>query len=211
MKAVKPLVLVLGIKVMEVRLVTKVGVRNDVNSGVNVTGDCLYNERVADAEVTTDITSYGLSHEFLDSKGRKLDITALGLDRELANVNVLNRWMDVKLKVLGRKDGDGRKTLRVGRKNKVDDMGRGFRRNNRESMRMFSRHHLDPVILLTGPSRLNKNVDSGVFRPLLSLRDDNVTFTLEIEIEVLAMAKFEGERCIGGENLGSIVVPDNVD
>lgn len=37
MKAVKPLVLVLGIKVMEVRLVTKVGVRNDVNSGVNVT------------------------------------------------------------------------------------------------------------------------------------------------------------------------------
>lgn len=83
--------------------------------------------------------------------------------------------------------------------------------NNRESMRMFSRHHLDPVILLTGPSRLNKNVDSGVFRPLLSLRDDNVTFTLEIEIEVLAMAKFEGERCVGGENLGSIVVPDNVD
>lgn len=145
MKAVKPLVLVLGIKVMEIRLVTKVGVRNDVNSGVNVTAvaiisktthcsrsnysrDCLYNERVADAEVTTDITSYGLSHEFLDSKGRKLDITALGLDRELANANVLNRWMDVKLNVLGRKDGDGRKTLRVGRKNKVDDMRRGFRR-----------------------------------------------------------------------------------
>lgn len=78
-------------------------------------------------------------------------------------------------------------------------------------MRMFPRHHLDPVILFTGPSRLNKNVDSGVIRLLLSLRDDNVTFTLEIEIEVLAMAKFEGERCVGGENLGSIVVPDNVD
>lgn len=157
MMAARALVLVLGIKVMEVvlafpgirgraiRLVVRREERNNVNSSVNVTAigivskimhcgrpnysrGCLDNKSLADVEVTTDVTSYGLSLELVDSEGRKLNITALGLDRELANVNILNGWMDLKLKVLGRRDGNGRKTLLVGRKDEVDDMRRGLRR-----------------------------------------------------------------------------------
>lgn len=157
MMAARALVLVLGIKVMEVvlafpgirgraiRLVVRREERNNVNSSVNVTAivivsktmhcgqshysrDCLDNKSLADVEVTTDVTSYGLSLELVDSESRKLDITALGLDRELANVNILNGWVDLKLKVLGRRDGNGRKTLLVGRKDEVDDMRRELRR-----------------------------------------------------------------------------------
>lgn len=157
MMAARALVLVRGIKVMEavlafpgmrgraIRLVVRREERNNVNSSVNVTAieivsktmhcdpsnysrDCLDNKSLADVEVTTDATSYGLSLELVDSEGRKLDITALRLDRELANVNILNGWVDIKLKVLGRRDGNGRKTPLVARKNKVDDMRRGLRR-----------------------------------------------------------------------------------
>lgn len=155
--AAKALVPVLVIKAMEVvlafpgirgraiRLVVRREERNNVNSSVNVTAiaivsktmhcgrshysrDCLDNKSLADVEVTTDATSYSLSLEFADSEGRKLDITALGLDRELANVNILNGWVELKLKVLGRRDGNGRKTFLVGRKDEVDDMRRGLRR-----------------------------------------------------------------------------------
>lgn len=158
MMAARALVLLVrGIKVMEavlafpgmrgraIRLVVRREERNNVNSSVNVTAieivsktmhcgpsnysrDCLDNKSLADVEVTTDATSYGLSLELVDSEGRKLDITALRLDRELANVNILNGWVDIKLKVLGRRDGNGRKTLLVDRKDEVDDMRRGLRR-----------------------------------------------------------------------------------
>lgn len=158
MMAARALVLLVrGIEVMEavlafpgmrgraIRLVVRREERNNVNSSVNVTAieivsktmhcgpsnysrDCLDNKSLADVEVTTDATSYGLSLELVDSEGRKLDITALRLDRELANVNILNGWVDIKLKVLGRRDGNGRKTLLVDRKDEVDDMRRGLRR-----------------------------------------------------------------------------------
>lgn len=96
MMAARALVLVLGIKVMEVvlafpgirgraiRLVVRREERNNVNSSVNVTAigivsktmhcgrpnysrDCLDNKSLADVEVTTDATSYGLSLELVDS------------------------------------------------------------------------------------------------------------------------------------------------
>lgn len=221
--AAKALVPVLVIKAMEVvlafpgirgraiRLVVRREERNNVNSSVNVTGDCLDNKSLADVEVTTDATSYSLSLEFADSEGRKLDITALGLDRELANVNILNGWVELKLKVLGRRDGNGRKTFLVGRKDEVDDMRRGLRRNDRESVRVSSRHHFNPFSLFVGPSRLNKHIDSRVLGFLRSPGDDNITLTLEVEIKVLATAKLEWERCVSGENLGSIVTLDNPD
>lgn len=83
--------------------------------------------------------------------------------------------------------------------------------NDREGVRVFPRHHFDLFSLFVGPSRLNKHVNSRVLGLLRSPRDDNITLTLEVEIKVLATAKLERERCVSGENLGSIVALDNPD
>lgn len=83
--------------------------------------------------------------------------------------------------------------------------------NDREGVRVFSRHHFNPFSLFVRPSRLNKHIDSRVLGFLRSPGDDNITLALEVEIEVLATAKLERERCVSGENLGSIVALDNPD
>lgn len=142
---VKFFVFVFGINVMKVKFVFRWGVRNNVNNGVNVIFvviiskiiycnwlnylcDCFDNERVVDVEVIVDVIGYGFSYEFVDSEGRKFDIIVFRFEGEFFYVDVLNRWMDIKSKVFGRKDRDGRKMFFVGRKNKVDNMRWGLRR-----------------------------------------------------------------------------------